>query len=192
MGKKDETRECIRNSVIRLMRDTDFLQISVKMVVEESGVSRSTFYRYYESVEAVVEEMENEILDGLSFINKMSLSDTIGNSFAESTFSRLARSSILKDYADFIAVVDGPHGDLNYKNRCMKVIKNYLKQRVKRDGVEDKNIDFYLEFMAGGFYQLINYWTVNRPEVTAEEFERIQQNTFDGFLKYYGLNEYNP
>ena len=108
MNKTNSTKTRIRDSVIHLMESTDFLQITVKMITEESGISRSTFYRHYESVEAVVLEIEDEILDGLAFINKMSLNDVLGQNSGECTFSRLARSSMLKDYSNFIRVINGP------------------------------------------------------------------------------------
>ena len=183
----ENTKICIRNSVIRLMNDTDFLNITVRMIAEDSGVSRSTFYRYYDSIDDVITELEDEILDGISFINRVALSDKNNRSSIESTFSRLARSSILKEHADFIRVVNGPHGDVRYKERCMKLIRNYLMEQLKREGSYSKEMDFYVEFMAGGFFQVINYWIIERPDVSAEEFESIQQMTFQKLPQYYGM-----
>ena len=183
----ENTKSCIRNSIIRLMHDTDFLNITVRMVTEDSGISRSTFYRYYDSIDSVITELEDEILDSISFINTVSLSDRNNISSIESTFSRLARSSILKEHADFIRVVNGPHGDIRYKDRCMKLIRKYLSEVMKRDGSYSEEMEFFIEFMAGGFFHVINYWIIERPDVSAEEFERIQQITFRMFMQYYGM-----
>ena len=183
----ESTKICIRNSVIRLMNDTDFLNITVRMVADDSGVSRSTFYRYYDSIDSVITELEDEILDGIRFINRVALSDQNNKSLIESTFSRLARSSILKEHTDFIRVVTGPHGDVRYKDRCMNVIREYLEDQLKREGSYSEEMGFYVEFMAGGFFQVINYWVTERPDVSAEEFERIQQMTFQKLPQYYGM-----
>ncbi|MGI5985078.1 MAG: TetR family transcriptional regulator [Clostridiales bacterium] len=44
---KQLTKDHILNSFNRLLREHHFEEITVKMIMEESGVSRSTFYRHY-------------------------------------------------------------------------------------------------------------------------------------------------
>ena len=44
---KQITKDHILDSFNRLLRAYQFEEITVKMIMEESGVSRSTFYRYY-------------------------------------------------------------------------------------------------------------------------------------------------
>lgn len=185
MEKRGETQDKIRKAVIELMGEIDFLKITVRMVTEKSGVSRSTFYRYYDSVDAVVLEMENEILDIMDSLNRISLIDTNLKNKGESTYSRLARSSVLKEYETFNLVINGPHGDAGFRKKCIATIKKHLSEKLRKTGKNDMDLEFYLEFMAGGICQMIDYWLSKRPEVSAEEFEQIQQRTFCFFDDYY-------
>lgn len=51
------TRECLRISMIKLMGKKDFEKISITEITKYAGVSRTAFYRNYESKEALVEDI---------------------------------------------------------------------------------------------------------------------------------------
>ena len=51
------TRECLQIAMIRLMDRKDFEKISITEITQLAGVSRTAFYRNYESKEALVEEI---------------------------------------------------------------------------------------------------------------------------------------
>ena len=49
-SKNTFTRMCIGEAVIRLLKDTDFDKIRITSVAKCAGVSRITFYKYYQSI----------------------------------------------------------------------------------------------------------------------------------------------
>ena len=51
------TRECLRISMIKLMDKKDFEKISITEIAKNAGVSRTAFYRNYETREALVEDI---------------------------------------------------------------------------------------------------------------------------------------
>lgn len=56
------TRVCIGESLINLMQNTDFEKIQIKDVAKKAGVSRMTFYHYYETKEDVLADFIYEIM----------------------------------------------------------------------------------------------------------------------------------
>ena len=48
------TRECIEAALILLMKDTDFHSISITDIIRKAGVSRSAYYRNYNSKEDIL------------------------------------------------------------------------------------------------------------------------------------------
>ena len=64
------TRECIESALILLLECKSFSEISISELVKRSGVSRTAFYRNYQSKEDVLQcalgDVVNAILDKLS------------------------------------------------------------------------------------------------------------------------------
>lgn len=59
--KKARTREALRAAAFRLFRTKGFDRTSVDEIAAEAGVSRTTFFRYYPTKEAVVFDRGREI-----------------------------------------------------------------------------------------------------------------------------------
>lgn len=51
------TRECLRIAMIKLMDKKEFGKISITEITKHAGVSRTAFYRNYETREALVEDI---------------------------------------------------------------------------------------------------------------------------------------
>ena len=49
-SKNTFTRMCIGEAIIKLLKDTNFDKIRITSVAKCAGVSRITFYKYYESI----------------------------------------------------------------------------------------------------------------------------------------------
>ena len=53
-SKNTFTRMCIGEAIIKLLKDTDFDKIRITSVAKCAGVSRITFYKYYESISVII------------------------------------------------------------------------------------------------------------------------------------------
>ena len=59
------TRECLQIAMIKLMDKKDFEKISITEITKHAGVSRTAFYRNYESKENLVEDICRSMVSGL-------------------------------------------------------------------------------------------------------------------------------
>ena len=59
------TRECLRVAMIRLMDKKEFEKISITEITELAGVSRTSFYRNYDSKEALVQDICEQVFSML-------------------------------------------------------------------------------------------------------------------------------
>lgn len=57
------TRECLQTALILLMSEKPFEKISITELVKRSGVSRTAFYRNYDSKEAILIEIANVLYE---------------------------------------------------------------------------------------------------------------------------------
>lgn len=60
------TRECLQTALIALMGQKPFDKITISEVVRRSGVSRTAFYRNYESKEDVLNDVSNTFIELMS------------------------------------------------------------------------------------------------------------------------------
>ena len=57
------TKELIKETFISLLEQKPLTQITVKMIVEECGINRNSFYYHYQDLPALIEEMIREETD---------------------------------------------------------------------------------------------------------------------------------
>lgn len=54
----------IRDAFISILSKESFYDITVKNIIEVAGVSRSTFYNYYQDKQVLLKEIQGELIDG--------------------------------------------------------------------------------------------------------------------------------
>lgn len=73
------TRMCIGEAVFALMDKKPYGEIKVSDIVKKAGVSRMTFYHYYETKEEVLEDYFHEIVAGYVRERESKKTDTFHN-----------------------------------------------------------------------------------------------------------------
>ena len=69
MEKKAEYRSAIRSrklimqAFIKLMQEKDLEKITVTDVITLADINRGTFYAHYQDIRAVIEQIENDIIE---------------------------------------------------------------------------------------------------------------------------------
>ncbi len=62
------TKECIETALIRLMKKKPFSEITITDIIQTAGVSRSSYYRNYDSKEAILDQYIKNINVKLSSV----------------------------------------------------------------------------------------------------------------------------
>lgn len=57
------TKQMLKSSLIELMKSAPIGKITIKKICENAEINRSTFYLYYNDQYALLEEIENELID---------------------------------------------------------------------------------------------------------------------------------
>lgn len=77
MPKNQNTERVLKQILIEFMRSSDVDKISVKDVVQKANISRATFYRYYNSIEDILQSVENEFIEGMRDCSRYYISTPI-------------------------------------------------------------------------------------------------------------------
>ncbi|MBP3747526.1 MAG: TetR/AcrR family transcriptional regulator [Ruminococcus sp.] len=70
------TKRLLRESIIKLLGKQTIYDITVSQLCEDAGINRSTFYKYYNNIREIYEEIEQEALSaGASCIASVNVHD---------------------------------------------------------------------------------------------------------------------
>lgn len=72
-----KTKQAIRKVFEEMICEMDYESITVKELTERAMINRKTFYLHYETIDALLEELQQEIVD--SFINQNTSYESMGD-----------------------------------------------------------------------------------------------------------------
>lgn len=171
--------ECIQTALIDLMEHTDFDKISVVDVTRQAHVSRSTFYRHYNSVREVADDVEDRILSPLREINRLGTISRLTSESADLSATSLARYELFHKYRRELLALTGEHGDALFVAETRKLMHDYFKSKVgPMCKLSEFQIELYIEFVTDGNFGFVRYWLSQKPDMPPEEAARLLNRLF--------------
>ena len=117
-----KTRAQLRAGLARLMQQKNIKEITVKELVDEIDINRSTFYLHYTDIYQMLQSIEDELMeDILEAIKEHPLDPGMkgeGYSFAVQLFR------ILSANKDICAALMGPNGDMAFVEKIEKLVED--------------------------------------------------------------------
>ena len=170
-----KTKILLENSLIKLMIEKGFDKISIKDLCEEADINRGTFYLHYKDKYDLLEQKEDEILKGFIKI--------VTNIVEEhpKDFILPANKEILlhiftniyiyaKENADFMRVVLGANGDLNFQMKIRNFIESCLVQNIAiYHEIEKLPIKYIATIASSAQLGIIQKWLKSGMEETPQE-----------------------
>lgn len=170
------TRQRIRKAFLTLLRKAPIHAISVKELCALAGISRGTFYAYYEDVYDLLHRIEDEMTAEISDALKPIMA-TMDQDTPVAISTRIFE--ILKDNSDLCTVTLSEYGDKDFAERligmgrgkCIDLYRSYFRN------VPPEAVDYYYAFISAGVLGLLRRWledgTAASPEVMAQLAEGI-------------------
>ena len=164
--KKRSSKEIFEETIIELSNNIPMNKITVKMIVEESGLSLQTFYNYYkDKAELVLSIHKNE---GNKIMEKL---DKEQISFREVI---IENAKFYLKYKNFMLnAIKNTSGQDSYAllsaDNAYNIFRRYL---LKKRNIEKlpADIDFYLKMYTCSNVMMYAYWVENMEETSVEEF----------------------
>lgn len=175
------TRDKIRKALVDYMLVKDVDKISAVDLSKKAGISRASLYRYYDSVEAVLMELENEFFDGMKECSKYYISAPLDvNNLGQSHPIFIAIAEYVLKNKEFFLAVTGPHGDGRFVYKWHKLIQESYCGKLAYEGLTRKNADVYIQFILAGNDGFVRYWLEKRPDISPEEIAAAAQEILYG------------
>lgn len=164
--------EAIEQAFCRLLQKNSFEKITVSRICQDAGVSRATFYTYFEDTRSLLSEIEDRTLDGLLQIQHKWASVCLSTLCAEPVspkFLDIAR--YIYTNQDIFGALFGPYGNESYiftANQCA-----YLDFLRLAQAEGTKSPELLASCCAGAVIALCRSWAADTSLATPEEIAQL-------------------
>jgi AcrR family transcriptional regulator len=178
MGEKAEyksairSRRLIRQAFIELIQEKDLEKITVTDVIIRADINRGTFYAHYQDIRAVIEQIENEVIEKMLDI----LREFHYDNFFENPMHLLLKiSSWLEEDLEFYKVLINSRGSEQFLIKLKNIFVSHMETDSDIPAHLKMKPEFFIHanFFAGGIVNLYQVWL--RGELTASLNEISQQ-----------------
>ena len=121
-----KTKAQLRAGLARLMQKKSIKEITVKELVDEVDINRSTFYLHYSDIYQMLESIENELMDEIAQVIEEHPLDLVKNGSSYPMIEHIF--TILDNNKDICIALLGSNGDMGFVslNGCVGMIKAWL------------------------------------------------------------------
>ncbi len=181
-----KTRAQLRAGLARLMQKKSIKEITVKELVDEVDINRSTFYLHYSDIYQMLESIENELMDEITQAIEEYPLDSMENGNSYPLIERIF--TILDDNKDICIALMGSNGDMVFLGRIEKMVaETVLKQLAGKLAADNRDVEYAYAFCLNGCVGMIKAWlSSDNQESTkhmAELTYRMIENTTHNFLR---------
>ena len=174
--RRERTHARIKSSLLQLMSEKSFEDITVTELAQEAGINRKTIYSHFEGMDAVLAEVEDDFVGqifGLWLTGQPARNPQILKDF----FRMLGNELILNQQNMRLLILSGEHNRLliKIKDRIIQLLIQSLDQA---EPVFDREQFLYAaEFISGGMMAVLEQWAANpREDSLVVITELIQRN----------------
>lgn len=169
MNKKDNqrvrlTKKLLKDSLVQLMKEKPFYQITVTDVCRVSELNRSTFYKHYSNVHDILLELENEVIEStkacIDEIDKMAVNS------ASQPLTKFLRH--IKANSESYLILLNRAVDDQFRSSLMALTIELIGDKFEYGEVIE-NSDERLTYLMHGSIALIDKWLESGTVLSAEE-----------------------
>lgn len=174
MGDKAEyksairSRKLIRQAFVELMQEKDLEKITVTDIVSRADINRGTFYAHYQDTRAVIEQIENELIEKmLEFLGEFQYKNFFQNPLP--LLLKLAR--YLEEDLEFYRILINARGADQFLVKIKNIFVKYMENDSDTPERVKKSTEFVvrINFFAGGIINLYQIWFRNEMECSLNE-----------------------
>lgn len=166
------TRRLLKESLIQLMQEKEFMNISVREVTERADLNRGTFYLHYQDTRHLLQDIENETL--LEFQQML-------DQYREAPQKRSLMPMLnpLIDYvsenAGICRVLFENSAAIDFLSRLRQGIHENVQEIIQElfPDTEGAVVDYFFEFITCGLIGLMKHWLDSGQALPREQLAEI-------------------
>lgn len=178
-----KTKSQLRMGLARLMQEKGIGEITVKELVNEVDINRSTFYLHYSDIPALLREIEDDIMEEMErAVREHPIKENSTSRFIEDIFR------VLNENREISRALIGPHGDLGFVRRIEKLLEENSSEFLAQlfpERVQD--MKYFYSYCLNGCLGFVKTWLEDGeskpPEYAAELTFRMVVSSMRAFYE---------
>lgn len=180
-----KSKESLKQSLINLMKKKPVNTITVKELVLEADLNRSTFYNYYCDIPDMLEKLELELYNEFMKILELHVKkEKIEKNIYNEAHKFIAdMCDVIKENMDFCKCIFSKNGDINFLFKLEELVENHIKDQLREDfdGKID-NIAYVYSFAKSGYIGILKSWMKRGCVESSQEIANLTCNLIKGVL----------
>lgn len=169
-----KTRRQLKKGLAALMKEKSVNQITVKELVEEVDINRSTFYLHFKDIQDLLREIEENMEAQI----KRAIEEhpiVSGNENAFYFIEDMFR--VLDEEREISKALIGPNGDMGFIHRIERIIKENSRGTLEKMFPGKKeDLKYFYSFCLSGCLGLVKVWLNEGEEKSPEEMAQMTFN----------------
>lgn len=181
-----KTKAALRHGLAVLTKKKSIKEITVKELVEEVDINRSTFYLHYTDIYSMVSELERELLT--EFKHAI---DLYPPTSSEEEMCRFFEHiyNILSDNREICIALVSENGDISF----IRQVEDFVAERIKKifeSGMVKNVYDvrYVFDFCISGGMGLFKHWLTDENALEPAHMAKITTDMVVGTLKSFDNN----
>lgn len=176
------TKMFLRESLLALMEEKPIAKITTSELCRHAGINRNTFYRHYDSPEALLETIEEEFYQQV----KQSIERSLKNGSITTLLTEICQA--IYDNRDLCAVLFSEYGDKDFLRHIIDLAHDRTIAEWRVSGAEDKKeqVEMLYHFSVSGSVAIIQKWIQEGMEKSPQDIalfiEKVSYGGLQGFL----------
>ena len=160
-----KTKAQLVQGLIRLMREKDIKDISVKELSDLVDINRGTFYLHYSDIYDMVKQIEDDLFIQFTAVLKKDLADP--QKLSSHYEMLLDVFKVLDSNRELTQVLIGPHGDLTFVNRMKDMVKEQLRSLFPKE-LNEPSFEYLYAFIVSGYVGVFETWLRSTSPLSEE------------------------
>lgn len=176
-----KTKAALKHGLAVLTQKKSIKEITVKELVEEVDINRSTFYLHYTDIYNMVAEIEKELLVQFKYaIDKYPPTTSEDEMFR--FFEHIY--NILLDNREICIALVSENGDISF----IRQVESFISERIKKifESGTVKNVDdikYVFDFCISGGMGLFKHWLSDENALEPQHMAKLTTDMVVGMLK---------
>lgn len=178
-----QKEKLIENKLLEVLEKTPYNKIKVSDFTAYAGISRSTFYFYFDSIEAVVSELEDQCIGQLPDTKSLVMNLASGTQSKSQNIVKSLNAAMSKQLRTF-RILSGPNGRPQFQRKMYERILQINTLYYGASKVSQRYLELTTEFFSGAQWYLYRWWSEHEDEVTCEEMSEYLLSVFKSILSH--------